>query len=145
MKDQYIRCRSIIIKDGCLLVTQGQNKSHDYYALPGGKLEFGETPHECIVRELLEELGVVAKVGNLLYVSTFTETQIAKQHVEFLFRIDNPQDFSDTISPEATHAYELSNVEWLNRNDSKKVLRPIRVQADFDSDKLSGRPTVFIG
>ena len=35
------------------------------YAFPGGKLELGETLQECIKRELKEELGIEAEVGDL--------------------------------------------------------------------------------
>lgn len=44
-----------IVKDGQLLVVS-KKKSPDYYMLPGGKLEVGETYLEALARELQEEL-----------------------------------------------------------------------------------------
>lgn len=34
--------------------------------LPGGGLWFGESPRECLVREFMEETGLVARVGDVL-------------------------------------------------------------------------------
>jgi 8-oxo-dGTP diphosphatase len=34
--------------------------------LPGGGLWFGEGPRECLVREFMEETGLVARVGDVL-------------------------------------------------------------------------------
>lgn len=36
------------------------------WELPGGRLEGGEKPRECVAREILEELNLVARVGPLL-------------------------------------------------------------------------------
>lgn len=38
----------------------------DEWELPGGKLEPGEEPESCVVREIEEELGVVATTAELL-------------------------------------------------------------------------------
>lgn len=33
-----------------------------YWEFPGGKMHLGETPHNCVVRELLEEVGLTVRV-----------------------------------------------------------------------------------
>lgn len=58
----------IIHRDGLVLV--GQRRPTDRHPLkwefPGGKVEFGETPQQALVRELREELAIEAHVGGEL-------------------------------------------------------------------------------
>lgn len=57
---------AIIIKDGKILIAQrGKNeKLAGKWELPGGKIEKGETPQECLKREIIEELNIEIEVGD---------------------------------------------------------------------------------
>ena len=72
MKEFAVRSRAVIVHEGKLLVVR-----HSYdttrSVLPGGHIDFGENPEECLRREMVEELGVEPVVGKLLYVNTFVD------------------------------------------------------------------------
>jgi 8-oxo-dGTP diphosphatase len=59
---------AVIHRAGQVLV--GQRRKEDRHSLkwefPGGKVEYGESPHQALVRELREELKIEAKVGSEL-------------------------------------------------------------------------------
>ncbi len=58
---------ALIFRDGKLLIAQRHAGSHlgGLWEFPGGKREPDETFEQCLVRELREELGVEASVGEL--------------------------------------------------------------------------------
>ena len=52
-------CAAILHHEGRILATQrGYGDFKDGWEFPGGKMEPGETPEDCIVREIKEELNV---------------------------------------------------------------------------------------
>ena len=63
-----LNCRAVavIIENGRVLLHR--THSDDFWALPGGGIEFGETAAATVVRELAEELGAVFQVERLLWV-----------------------------------------------------------------------------
>jgi 8-oxo-dGTP diphosphatase len=89
--------KAIIIQDGCLLVIRNKDPEGDWYILPGGGQNHGETIIETLKRECSEEIGVSVQIGALRLVREY----IGKNHefaredgdmhqVEFMFecRID---------------------------------------------------------
>ena len=54
-----ITCGAIIIKENKVLLTKRNIKPYkDYWCLPGGHMEGGETAKEAVRREVKEELGL---------------------------------------------------------------------------------------
>lgn len=65
---------AVIEKDGKILIAK-RHKGDMHggrWEFPGGKVELGETPEECLKRELKEELGIEAEVGDFVCASEFT-------------------------------------------------------------------------
>lgn len=58
-----VRVGAIIERDGKLLMAG--NPAHDYYYSVGGRIRFGESAEQAIVREVYEETGVLMTVDRL--------------------------------------------------------------------------------
>ena len=63
---------AVIERDGRYLVTERQRGVHleGYWEFPGGKCEDGESMEQCLRRELIEEIGADADVGDELLAVT---------------------------------------------------------------------------
>ena len=75
MKKEVILVTSALIKKRRkYLITQRPDDGRPNYGeweFPGGRIEFGEHPRECLEREIKEELGIVIKATKLFGVSSY--------------------------------------------------------------------------
>lgn len=64
---------AILIKEGHILIAKRRQGKHlaGKWEFPGGKIEPGETPEECLAREMKEELGIVVKVEDFMAKSIY--------------------------------------------------------------------------
>ncbi|WP_155590820.1 NUDIX domain-containing protein [Lysinibacillus cavernae] len=73
--------KAIIIDDGKILLTKNQDPEGYFYLCPGGGQEHGETFHETLQRECLEEIGSSVHIGELLFIREY----IGKNHEHAAF------------------------------------------------------------
>ncbi|QQR64756.1 NUDIX domain-containing protein [Candidatus Kaiserbacteria bacterium] len=141
MKHFNVRCRGIILHEGKMLMVRHPHHPTDV-VLPGGHLEFGEDPKECIHRELVEELGVVPVIGRLLYVNTFMDKE-DRQPVEFFFEIMNGDAYLNCHLLTRTHAHELVDIVWVAPTDDVHIL-PEALGEDFRTRGVLGDEVRFM-
>ncbi len=81
MNTTNIRVYGIIINDvNQVLLSDELRHGNAFTKFPGGGLEWGEGTKECLQRELQEELGLTAEIGELFYVNDFGQLSAFKKN-----------------------------------------------------------------
>lgn len=60
--------RAIVFKDNNLLVIRRNKFGTQYYTLPGGAIDIGETSDQALIREMAEETGVQLGDARLVFI-----------------------------------------------------------------------------
>lgn len=68
--DLRVAAYAVIERRGKILLTHWRRDHLHGWTLPGGGIEAGEDPRDTVVREVMEETGLTAKVGRLLGVDS---------------------------------------------------------------------------
>ena len=112
----------LVIKDNKILMTQRYEPecpdAHMKWEIPGGKVEYGETIEQSIVRELREETGVQVQIKQLLPM-TFTaywdyewgsqQTLLLCFLCEYISEKEVPND------------HHVKKVSWINVGEVEKL------------------------
>lgn len=78
-------CGLCIHEESLLLLNHASLTASDFWAPPGGAIEFGETAEACIVREFAEETGLEVTVGKFLFACEFIKQPL--HAIELFFEI----------------------------------------------------------
>lgn len=93
----------------------------DYWEIPGGLIEVGETPSQACAREITEELGLTRAPGRLLVVDWAPHPQWGDR---VLFVFDGGTLTRSDIAAIRLQPEELDSYEFLNPPDALDRLIP---------------------
>ncbi len=117
-----VRVYAIILNDeGEVLLSHERRFGTSFSKFPGGGVEWGEGLKDALKRELMEELGLEAEIGELRYVNDFFQQSAfreADQIISFYFSVDSID----------IQAIDLRNFEQKNELEGEtfkwEVIRP---------------------
>jgi ADP-ribose pyrophosphatase YjhB (NUDIX family) len=145
METRRVATRGIIFKDGKLLCQQLKAYRRDevpFWCTPGGGLDIGESLHEGLHREMIEETGIAPKIGRLLFVQQFSEDG-QKEQMEFFFHIENPEDYHTIDLSSTTHGVaEIEHVEFIDPR-SETILPAFLQNIDIQSHIEAPQPILI--
>ena len=120
-----IRVGAIIMKDGKILMV-GNERANYIYSV-GGRIKFGETAEEAIVREIYEETGVKMEIDRLGFVHENyfygdAPSNLGKliYEISFYFYMKVPRDFAP-ISESFTEDNSKEHLKWVSLDEDIKM------------------------
>jgi len=139
------RAAAVVLREGHVLVGRAMRETIWY--LPGGRVEWGETTRETVERELIEELGVVGRVGELALVieNFFTHEEQRCHELAYYYPALLPEAFPFRSDGEVCHrgrdGYVELEFKWLPLDAASlraSQFRPIAL-----GDELAGFGDAF--
>lgn len=133
-KDMTVPCDSglINIRVGAIIMQNGKilmvgNERNDYFYSVGGRIQFGETAEEAVIREVLEETGVRMEVDRLGFIHENYFVGDAPNNfgkliyeVSFFFYMKVPDGFSP-VSESFTEDQSKEYLEWVSPDEERTI------------------------
>ena len=118
-----IRVGAIIMKEDKFLMV-GNNRFDHLYSV-GGRIKFGETAEEAVVREVYEETGVKMEIDRLGFIheNFFPGDSVVKKgkvvhEISFFFYMKVPEDF-EPVSESFTEDGNPEFLKWITADESQ--------------------------
>ena len=120
-----IRVGAIIMKNGKILMVENKNRPEFLYSV-GGRIKFGETAEEAVIREVFEETGIKMEVDrlgfvheNYFYGDAATNPGKLIYEISFFFYMKVPEDF-EPVSQSFTEDDHVEFLHWITPDSSVK-------------------------
>ena len=107
------RATAVVIKGEQILMIHRHNHGEEYWVLPGGGMENGESVEEAAIRELKEETTIDASVKSKL--TEFTDTK-GDHHVLYLceYLRGEPKLYEGSVEANKTDEEQLYEPKWMD-------------------------------
>ncbi len=102
--------KAIIERNGKYLLIKSKNYEGDCWEVPGGRLDDGESFEECLIREVMEEVGL--KVDILRELNSW-EVEVSSRDMLLKGRTY----FCSYVSGEVVLSDEQESFEWVDKDE----------------------------
>lgn len=141
VKKNWIPVVAGLLKKGDKILVGQRPETHTLGGLwefPGGKIEMGESPEIALARELSEELGIEAQIGDLKLACThsYGDVGILILFYEVLFWKNEPRAKHHT-SLEWVYPIDLPkrNIPEANRKNISRIYKAFNLSVDTNSSE----------
>jgi len=129
-----VRVYGILVDKGRLLVSDEFIKGKEITKLPGGGLEFGEGPVDCVIREFKEETNLAVNVKNHFYTTDFFVTSafhVSSQIISIYYVVDVLEEIKITTTDkkfdfkkkaEGAQSFRWMDINKISENDFTFVI-----------------------
>ena len=104
----------VVHQNRILLIRRGKNPAKGEWAIPGGRVELGETMREAAAREIMEETGVSIRPGKLVY---FFETIQPDPDGRIRFHYVIFDFMAEYLSGEPSPRDDAMDARWISADD----------------------------
>ena len=108
------RAQCIVIRENKLLMVQHRRNGEEWWCLPGGSVEPGETPEAGALRELAEECLVK---GRLIKLTSMVEYAPNEYHYTYLIEIDEQIPRLGDDPDKAAGQKVLADIGWFSLDE----------------------------
>ncbi len=140
MKHIHVACAIIELGGKVLCTQRSASMSMPLkWEFPGGKIDAGESPEECLKRELHEELGIEASVGQALTPTTHAYPAFTITLYPFICRIVSGEIVLHEhtamvwLPADEMHALDWAEADW-------PVIEECRRQFESRQGRIAKRP-----
>jgi len=121
-----IRVYGILEHKGKFLLLRERFREHVFIKFPGGGLEYGEGPAECVVREFKEELNLDIEIMEHFYTTDFFQASLFSsndQIVSIYYRVQTINLNNMKLLNNPNEKIEPEEILWLDpRKDGVDVI-----------------------
>lgn len=116
---RHTRMQGLIIQDDSILLIRGYERrtGASFWVIPGGGLESGESEEECVIREMLEETGLVVRVETLLIEQEAPPDGTSYKRLKSYICTPVAGFPEPGSEPEDDVNFEIAAVRWFNLED----------------------------